>query len=619
MNERTPYMWVFILILVALMAGWVHIARLNTRRPPTVPFRKTISRQPTQPDTLQEDPSRIDFTDILDEQAVPSAALPAQKQPQPHIGFSEQQKLPTQPRQSSHRVYPPANEQPAGQAVSSHAPRAAAAQPSQPAQQARTIYIPSGNHSNAPSAAAKTVPSPTKTQATTYTQQGASGTVKAKSLRGQNEPSMSSQTTRNSDLFDGYFPRQTLEEQRELNRKVDQFSDALDAAILKAFPRKSKREQNIEKYMQHQEGTAAASSADEAKAAAAENIKQQFAAQTKSIVRDMATHYGGAAAGKAASIMKDFEQEMTQLLDSDMDPMEKQVAAQRINTKYNKKLQQLNKAASKAKIKEQLRAENEQYLKKVSDVYGAEVANALRPVTEEYMNKRAALYATATSEEEAIEQQAALEADFRAKQEKILNKYAPGATGSLTGLKNDEIEQRVKEQAEAERAGKGISATYTAPKSGSVQKEWNGYAQTFVKTLEKQSAPADVVAYAKERYQQLAAEMAQLNEQARQAEQPWTVARWNEESLKLQKAAEKDYLNYIDEKAEKEYNDFYEENYKNLPGEIKGKARAIWEKYNHALVQLGRVSMSPEDAAKQKKEIESQRDKQLQELFQQVQ
>lgn len=121
----------------------------------------------------------------------------------------------------------------------------------------------------------------------------------------------------------------TRREQTALNQKLQNFSAGLERAIASAVLPKSKREQNIEKYLARARGEAAVmdggvyAAGQRQAGGGTEEVMQQLAAQSKSIVDNVRGSYGDGAAEEAQSIMNDFQSEMAETLNAPGDPEEK--------------------------------------------------------------------------------------------------------------------------------------------------------------------------------------------------------------------------------------------------------------------------------------------------------
>ncbi len=385
-----------------------------------------------------------------------------------------------------------------------------------------------------------------------------------------------------ADLLAAYTPRQVRQVQQKLNNQLNNLSDAIKRAILKTTTPKTKQEEMIDKYLAYRDADKAGNTTSAA--SPAEAVQQQIASQSNHIISDIRKNYGDEAAGRASQLMSDFEQEMADTLNKPGDALEKQIAAQKVNNKYNEKLQKLNKEESLKKIREQLSAENEAYLKKVSEVYGTNTANALRPVMEDYADKRLTIWTTPQREEEALAAEQALEKTIHEQQEKILREKAGVSGGDRVLLENQLLEDKLKGEKDLR------PFSQTATEQASRKAEWQ---TEKTESLLPSFQTEEVKAEAGKMYDDLITAREDLASKA--MEQSWTNSDYQEAYAQLSK----DYNERLKKLYEKDYNALYEQYYKDLPAEQKNKARSVWQQYNAKRVELAAQLMSGEERKRQ--------------------
>ena len=297
------------------------------------------------------------------------------------------------------------------------------------------------------------------------------------------------------------LPQLTQKEQKAMDRRLQNFSAGLERAIANAVLPKSKREQNIEKYLARARGEKAVmdNASHQAQSGqlgdATQEVMERLASQSKGIVDDIRSSYGDSAASEAQSIMNDFQKEMGDTLNAPGDPQEKQIRANAVNNKYNQKLQQLNQNEALKKLEIQLRAEDEEYLQKLSEVYGADVSAAARSALNENIIQKMAVYATPQATEEANRKLLELDAKKKKDIEKIIRttmteESAAGAGGKLVGIQNEltegDITDKVQELLDGKRA---VEPYREGPKDRKpYQDEWKREASQHIEAL-KSYAP----------------------------------------------------------------------------------------------------------------------------------
>ena len=428
------------------------------------------------------------------------------------------------------------------------------------------------------------------------------------------------------------LPPLAQKEQKALNRRLQGFSAGLERAIARAVlpSGKSKREQNIEKYLARARGEAPSMDNEvygvESRQAggAVQEVMQQLASQSKNIVNDMRSSYGDSAASEAQSIMNDFQKEMGETLNAPGDPQEKQIRAQAVNNKYNNKLQQLNQKESLSKMEAQMRAENEEYLKKISEGFGPEAAAAARPKLEENMLQKLNVYATPQSEEEVAAKLIALEEQKQKDLEEIVRTASQGkGWGDLTSMKNDLTEPEIRKRAQAVREGKMPVQPYW---EGDTSREkyrqaWADEANALVQQMSQLSPEYAAQAQAILQEQQRA-----RNEIRDQAIAEGTdinimleadLNKTKETNQKLQQLgilAKEDYYN----KANDQRIEAYTQHMQGISDDVKEKwaqkARPIMEKYNKQRAAVEAQVKSREEYEQKMKEFDQQEFQELQQI-----
>lgn len=377
----------------------------------------------------------------------------------------------------------------------------------------------------------------------------------------------------------------TRREQTALNQKLQNFSAGLERAIASAVLPKSKREQNIEKYLARARGEAAVmdggvyAAGQRQAGGGTEEVMQQLAAQSKSIVDNVRGSYGDGAAEEAQSIMNDFQSEMAETLNAPGDPEEKNIKAQAVNNKYSQKLQQLNNEQSLNKMAEQLRAQNEEYLQKIGETYGPQTETAMRPLLEDFANKRMQIWATPQSEEAALAQNLALDEQLRKEQERIVKETAPeAAVGNLTALQNEQVKKRILEEVRKVEAGESFSPVYRENANALAQKEaaWKEDGKAIVKRFE--SLGPEAVAEAQRQMDSLLAYRRQLRQEA--AEKGLSVAEVMHLDMKATEKANEALTQTGKQGMERLLNGQDEKQFEQMPEDFRAQLRPIWEKYN---------------------------------------
>jgi len=567
-------MLLFIFILLATLAAGIYLGRISasqyTEGEPIVSRHFTRQEKYTAPQS-----NKADFTELLD--IPPESSVPSIQEPGESVPSIKAQRVDI--------PHPDIAVRPAVAAATINTPITPAPAGSKSSTNNKMISRPA-----------------TKKNATS--RQNATSTSANTAVRAHGSSAITSeQQTKKSggitDILAQSMPQRTREQQRELNKRFGQFSAALDRAIAKAFLPKSKREQNIEKYLNNSNNGGENNIAN-----ATAPITQQLAQQSKNVINSMGKNYGGAAAQKAQNIMNDFQNEMQQTLNGPGDSLEKQEAAQKVNNKYNKKLQKLNQEEALKKMRAQLQAEKNAYLTKLSEVYDAETVAQMRPLLDDYMNKRLAIWTTPQSDAQAAAQEIQLQEELRTAQEELLKKNSAGSAGDLTLIENE----RVREQLSAG----GDNTPIFHQTQAAQQKRIASWQEEGKQIVDSFQSP-EVKAQAQQIMDNLIKDRKALDAQA--MEEGWTEKQRNLKDLEITDAANKQLLAL----QEQDYNRISAELYKDLPEPIRNRAEAVWQQYNKERVALSAVPMNQEERQKQLEDINRRELQAIQALFTQPQ
>ena len=430
---------------------------------------------------------------------------------------------------------------------------------------------------------------------------------------GSKSASDPSKPSQGEQILDAYTPYQTISQQRALNQKIQDMRDGVDRALLEAMAPKGKREQNLEKYMPSaggEDGETNRSTSSSANAAVTSEVSRQLAAQAQQVVGQMRRNYGDAVAGQASEIMNDFQQEMASLLNSPLSPEEKMIKAQELNNKYNEKLRKLNEGAGKAKMGEQLQRENTEYLSKITEIYGSEVADIASPILDKYAQLRLANWTTPQSEADAIANETALQDQMRKELEKVLK--SRGYRGDVTPILDAPTRKQLSE------SGPDTSRVFRQTPEGQAARVegWKKEGQEIVDTFSQLGDD-----HAKQEAQQLVNGLVEnrkkLYQQAQ--EEGWSQKQLAKKEMEMVDKFNQQTKNLYNTTLAGNYNKKYEQRYQGIPEDIKRQMRPIWQKGNLKLAELDYALMKEEDREKQKEQILQEMEKEMQEVLQNAQ
>ena len=329
-------------------------------------------------------------------------------------------------------------------------------------------------------------------------------------------PSNTQQTA--ESIWAEYTPKQTYKEQKALEGKLNNMSSAIERAITQAMLPKSKRNQNIEKYLNRRSGTAPAQTnvgAEKGGASTPAPVtpQQQIASQASGIVSDIQKNYGDDAAAKAQDIMSDFEQEMAAAFDPNGDPQENALRAKAVNHKYNEKLRKLNQEESMRKMEAEWRAKNEEKLAEIGRKFNPQTQAAAREKMEANLQERMKIMRTPQSEEDMYRQILALEEKERKELETVVKEKNPTdltAVAKLHELENEQAKEQILQAEREEKEGRQTQQNFQVNEQSlaEMNKSWEKESQEIINSLAAYGP--EVQAQAKDILDQMRAERSQI-------------------------------------------------------------------------------------------------------------
>lgn len=415
-----------------------------------------------------------------------------------------------------------------------------------------------------------------------------------------------------------------------MNSQLKGFSAGIERAIAQAMLPKSKRQQNIEKYLNRSRGQAAQMDNQvygaETKQAggAAEQVLRQLAAQSQNIVNDMRSSYGDKAAEGAQSIMNDFQKEMADTLNAPGDPQEKQIRAHAVNNKYNEKLQQYNRQQGLAKLAEQLQQEDEKYLQKLAQAYGPETEAAARAKLDANRAKKMEVYSQYQSEADYTRQLLALEEQRQKDLEEVVRTTAkPGAMSNLTQIQNELAKEQILQDAKDVQEGKKAARVYWETQESLQQRKeaWRKEGDEIVKgfgqfgdqyAAEAQSLVNDLNAYRADLRQEALKNGTDESEVTKN-----DMDKTEETNKKLQELKSRALTDMFNKQNEQRLQNVTQ-NIQGVPEEAKqewaNKARPVMEKYNQQRAELASNVKNQQELEQGLKQLDEQEMKELQNI-----
>lgn len=437
MNINRNFFYTFLFVILLLVIGLVYLTR-NARHAPSAPPSAAGTPVSSEPEFPSDRPNRVDFTSMLD---APSSDAPsAQETPLyasgPSWGGSNYAAQAPGQLSSSSLPYRPVSARYAAGA----------------AQRARIAAASSAPRSSSVS----------KSYTPGKSGYGYGASSSGASLGSASYEPDAEEASARENMFAGLTPRQTRQQQKALDQKLKNMSSGIERAIARAMTPKSKREQNIEKYLGRARGEGASMDGGVYGAETGQvsgdgkDITAQIAAQAQNVVNDVRANYGDKAAGRAGKIMDNFQKEMSDTLSAPGDPQEKQIRASALNNKYNQQLEELNRKEALNKMQAQMREENEKQLAAIREKFNPETEAAVRPLLEKDLQQRSAILSTPGDETQTYKRLIELDEQKRKDMESAVakaNPSDPAAAAKLLELQNEEAKRSILEREEAVKQG----------------------------------------------------------------------------------------------------------------------------------------------------------------------
>ena len=256
--------------------------------------------------------------------------------------------------------------------------------------------------------------------------------------------------------FSPFLTGMNRKQQEQLQNQLKGLSSNIDRALAKALMPKSKKDANIEKYLQRNASPAAASAGPFAP------VLDQVASQKAGVVQSMGNAFGKEAAQEAGQVMDDFQSEMSSAVNSpNMSSQQIAEKVKQVAQKYEQKLQKLSNDNSFKKFQQE-RIDKDNLLKEeISKQYGPEIAAQANQVIDAAREKDMKLAMQGLPAEEYYNKQAENQNARRKALEDIITKSGKSTKG-LFEVENKLADEEVKKARQDEEEGKVLGRSYRA-------------------------------------------------------------------------------------------------------------------------------------------------------------
>ena len=252
------------------------------------------------------------------------------------------------------------------------------------------------------------------------------------------------------EILSSYLkPNREIED--KLNRTLDNLAFNIQSAIDKVIKPQSKKAQNIEKYRQKTQSSAAGSSVKSDTPFA--SMLTQVAAQGDSIVQNTAKAFGNKAGNEMASLMSSFQQELSAAVNTP-NATNAQIAdkIKGISQKYQEKINKLSEKQQYDKfVQDRIEQDNKQK-QELSQFYKGEVMNELSTILDKAREKELALASKNLPEQEYWNE--VLKNNYQAQVDmRNTIKKSGESLDYFNKWTDDKERERIKQQVKAEEEG----------------------------------------------------------------------------------------------------------------------------------------------------------------------
>lgn len=246
------------------------------------------------------------------------------------------------------------------------------------------------------------------------------------------------------------------EQQKRLETQLKGLSSGIDRAVAKALLPKSKKDANIEKYLQRNASPQAVAAGPFAP------VLDQVAAQKSGVVNSMGQMFGPQAAQEASKVMDSFQNEMTSAVTAPgQTPQQIAQKVKEVTKKYEQKLQKMTQDNGFKKFEQERIAKDNLLKEEIGKQYGSEIAALASEKIDAARAKDMQLARQGLPAEEYYKQQLANQRDRRKALEDIILKNGKSTKGLFAA--EDEVERRdIEQKLQDEEDGKTLGRSYKA-------------------------------------------------------------------------------------------------------------------------------------------------------------
>lgn len=256
--------------------------------------------------------------------------------------------------------------------------------------------------------------------------------------------------------FSPFMAAMNKEQHKKLESQLKGLSSGIDRAVARALLPKSKKDANIEKYLQRNASPEAAAAGPFAP------VLEQVAAQKAGVVNSMGQAFGPQAAKEAGQVMNSFQQEMSAAVTAPgQTPQQIADKVKAVTQKYEQKLQKMTEDNGFRQFEQERLAKDNLLKQELAKQYGADFAALAGEKIDAAREKDMLLARQGLPAEEYYKHQLANQRERRKAIEDLLAQSGKSTKGLFAA--EDEVERRdVEQKLKDEEEGKTLGRSYRA-------------------------------------------------------------------------------------------------------------------------------------------------------------
>ena len=246
-----------------------------------------------------------------------------------------------------------------------------------------------------------------------------------------------------ANAFAPYLAGANKDKQKQLSKQLETLSSGLDRAIAKALLPKSKKDANIEKYLQR-------NSSRGVSAGPFAPVLDQVAAQKDSVVQSMTQAYGKQAGAQAGRMMDSFQKEMASAVNAP-GQTQQQIAnkVREVANKYQQKLEKMSQDNGFRQFEQERLTKDNQLKEALAKQYGSQIAGEAAQAIDAARAKDMQLARQGLPAEEYYKQQLENQRVRRGEIEKVIHQHQMPLDGLRKiedGMQMEEVQRQLADE-----------------------------------------------------------------------------------------------------------------------------------------------------------------------------